>query len=330
MEQVSIANSKIHVINPGHIDLGLDFSYVLDLIGLWNTTRLFDSLEMSGIVCPLVAVDTDLSTRKGSLKLIDGFKRLEWARQKDLEKIPVATVHMTNMDLLVFFLSKYAPMLKSCVSKALFLRFLLKVGANRQAVVDKAMKSLGLQAHKGLLEKYLRIAQLPERFLAFCHKKDFSLKRCLNFTYQPRALLERIMDLEGQISLSASLLQEVCDSISEIIRRKEIDVEEFFQLDEIKGIIDSDLECSYKTGLLRQAIRRLRYPAVTRIQKELCDIEKQYLASLPFKVKWDETLENRKLIITASIKQIDEFSRLRASFSSPEAKEGIKRLLSYF
>ena len=330
MEQISVANSKIHMINPRYLDLGLGFSHVLDLLGLWNTTELFDSLNTAGIICPLVAVDSDSSIRRGWLRLLDGFKRLEWAKQKGLEAVPVVTVQMTNKSLLLFLISKHAPVLKSCVSKALFLRFLLQIGINRQTVIDKAMKFLGLQAHRGLLEKHLRIAELPKKLLVFCHHKDFSLKRCLNLAYQPRPLLERIMDLEGQISISASLLQELCDSISEIVKRKEMDVEEFFQIDEIKEIIDSDLERSYKTNLLRQVIKRLRYPTLTKIHEELNNIEKQYLASLPFKVKWDETLENRKLIITASITHVDEFSRLRASFSSPEAKEGIKRLLSYF
>ncbi len=332
MERVSTVTPEVSLISFKGLDLSLDFSGVLELLGLWDTAEFFDSLDISGILCPLVIVDARASGNfvNGPYKLVDGFKRLAWARRKGLDTIPVTRAQMTDRGLLAFLLSKYVHLLKTCVARALFLKFLLQIGIDDQAIIDVAMRPLGLQAYKGLLEKHLRIADLPEELLTFCHKKDFSLKRCLNFTYQPRQLLVKIMALEDRISLSASFLQELCDSISEIMKRNEMAVEEFFQIEEVKEVLGSDIDRSSKTNLFRQVIRRLRYPILSKIQRELKEIEKEYLGPFPFEVKWDESLENRRLRIIASIKHIGELSDFRSSLSNPKAEEGIKRLLSYF
>ena len=335
MEQLSVITPETAMTEPEALDRSLDFSEHLKLIGLFDTSSLYKSLDATGIACPLLATQAKQTNNSGRNKksfftLLDGFKRLSWAQDKGLHTVPVIIINSNIKERLLFLISKHAKILDTCIAKALFLKFLLDAGFQQDLIVQEAMEPIELQPYKALFERYLRVADLPPKVLAFCHKKDFSLKRCLNLTYLPKTLLLAVMDLEGQISLSASLLQELCDTISEVTRREEMEIKDFFELKEIKAILSSDKDRTLKTNLLRQAIRKMRFPTLTKIQNELKKVEKEYLANLPLKVVWDNTLENRKLTISAIISSEQEFYELERALSSSHTKKGIKKLLSYF
>ncbi len=328
MERVSFAYNKISLINPGELNTSLDFSSKFNPFQSKNQDLLLQSLDRSGILTPILSVEKNGNQCP---LVIDGFKRIKWAVSNKIESVCVITLpQMKEEELLTFLTTKYAPMLDTCVVRALFLYFLVAKSFKHKTIVEKVMPILGLEPHKGLLEKYLKIARLPHKLLLFCHEKDFSLKRCINLSYKPKRLLETIIGLNGTISISASLLQELCDNIHDILRRDDMDVEAFFQLKQIKDILGMEKDPSTKTKLLRHFIWQMRYPVLSSVHAQIEEIEKRHFSSMPFCIKWDKSLENRKITITGSVSSPNEFHNLIHALSEKETKEGINKILALF
>ncbi len=329
MERPSPPFEKTVVIAPKRLDQALDFSRVLEDLSVWDTSLLFQSLEENSILTPILVAK--INHMEGDFLVIDGFKRLRWALKKRLTEVPVLnTGTMTRRQVLLLLLSRYSGHLKTCATKALFLNHLSEAGFPKDLLMDLAMKGLGLQPFGGLLEKYLRVSTLPKEVLRFCHEKDLSLKRCLNLTHQPRRLLEKIIRLRNRVSISASLLLELTDNISDILKRDEITAEEFFEKEEIKQIFSREMDINQRTRLFRKTVKQMRYPLLTRLQGELQDIQKDYFKNSPFMVRWDETLENKKVTISASVSDLSQLSDIVDAISSAKTKEGIKKILSRF
>jgi len=329
VERPSPPFKKTVVTAPKRLDPALDFSRVLEELSVWDASLLFQSLEENSILTPILVAK--INRMEGALMVVDGFKRLRWALKKGLTEVPVLKAgETTRRQVLLLLLSKYSGHLKTCATKALFLNHLSEAGFPKDLLMDLAMRGLGLQPFGGLLEKYLRVSTLPKEVLRFCHEKDLSLKRCLNLTHQPKLLLEKIIRLTHMISISASLLLELTDNISDILKKDEITAEEFFEKEEIKQIFSHEMDMNQRTRLFRQTVKQMRYPVLTRLQGELHDIQKDYFKNSPLIIRWDETLENKKVTISASVSHLSQLSDIVDAISSAKTKEGIKKILSYF
>ncbi len=329
MERLSHPSEKIFLIVPDRLDLSLDFSQILEKLGVEDSSNLIKSLDENSILSPILTAGFQGGEKP--LLVIDGFKRLRWARGRGLARLPVLRTGIMDKErLILFLLAKYSGGLKGCAAKALFLDYLVRAGFHRSLLTGMAMDALGLEKHGGLLDRYLRVAELPGEILRFCHEKDFSLKKCLNLTYQPRQLLEKIIESRRRISLSASLLLELCDNITDIMRRDQIDTHEFFQRQDVKEVLCTRMDIGQRTRLFRQLVIRLRFPVLTRLQDEVGRVSRAYFHDSPFSVRWDETLENRKITLSVTLRDLSELSELKEALSSSETEEGLKRLLSYF
>ncbi len=328
MERIPLACEKISLISPGELDTSLDFSSKLNPFKTKDQELLLQGLERSGILSPILSIK---KTGNPNPLVIDGFKRIKWALSSKIDTVCVITLpQMEEEELVVFLTTKYAPTLDTCVVRALFLYFLVEKSFKHKTIVEKVMPILGLEPHKGLLERYLKIAGLPHKLLLFCHEKDFSLKRCINLSYKPRRLLETIIGLNGVISLSASLLQELCDNIHDILRRDDMDVEAFFELKQVRDILGMEKDPSTKTRLLRRFVWQMRYPVLSSVHAQIEEIEKRHFSNMPFCIKWDRSLENRKITITGSVSSPNELDSLIDALSDKGTKEGINKMLARF
>jgi hypothetical protein len=305
------------------------FSLYLKELGLWDEKWPFASLEAEGLLTPVTVKKS--REKPGGFEILDGFKRVSWAASRDLPFISCACLDMDipleKSWLVVLSAQKAA--LDSPALKAAFLGFLKKAGVPRETTVERFMPLLGLGPSINLLEKYLKIAMLPDAVLAFCHRKGFSAKRCLNLSHHRRGLLNRFFSYSSSLTLTASLAEELLDNINDILRRDAISPEDFFSLPEISDVLEEGTDTRARTDRFRRAVRRLRFPVLTGIERQMEGAGKKFFSGKKFSVTWDKSLENRVLNITASVKSPEEFVRLVRDMEDETSLEGIKALLSY-
>ena len=299
----------------------------LKRLGLWETDNLFSSLDRTGILVPVLADE-----RHGVLHLIDGFKRVVWSRSRGVPSVPVRIVpaDITAEEIFIILLSAQEIYLKkSPVLKARFLSFVKEAGVPEETIVHQFMPMLQLGHDRALLKKYLKISGLPDDVLLFCHQKGFSLKRCLNLANHKRELLTRFFHLRGSIAISASLAEEMLNNMNDYLRREAKDPEYLFARQDIQGILKSDMAVNEKTQALRSLLRELRFPTLSRIERQMDDIARGLPDLRHLSVSWDRSLENRRITITGTVQSLEDFRTLLGDISRPEMFDGIKALLHY-
>jgi len=305
------------------------FSLLLKRLGLWDETWPFNSFQATGLLSPVLV--QKVFNKREKILLVDGFKRIEWARATQISTVSCLVIpeDIPLADVCALVLGAQKLWINTPALKALFLRFLLNLEVPRETILNRFMPLLGLGPAESLFRKYLKIAAMPETVLLFCHEKRFSMKRCLNLVHHKKGLLETFFSRTRGLHLSASLAEELLDNINDILKREGMSPEQFFEAKDVRRVLDQNTDARVKASSFRQLIRRLKFPVLTEIEKDMNQIHKRFLAGGRFNVNWDRALENRQLHINTAIKDTDEFRSVLYELQKEETLKGIEALLSY-
>ena len=302
-----------------------NLSLKLKAIGLWTIKDLGPSLQIAVLANPILLISLN-----DNYCLLDGYKRLEIAQKLGMENVPAITIdEITNKQIILYLLFNNMNNLTSAASKAVFLAHALDSEVDIDFILKNIMPKLDLGSNKQLLEKYIKISNLPQNILSFCHKKGVSFKKTLHFTTYNLELLNWLFHVEEKLTLTASICRELLENINDILRRDEIEFEQFLKLTEIKDIFNKDLEPSRRTNLLREKVKALRYPEWTNLNNKMKKIKKEYFIDSPLDVAWDESLENRRLLLKGEITSCEDLETFKNALKSKKLDKGIKKLLSY-
>jgi hypothetical protein len=251
------------------------------------------------------------------------------SREKASVPVRIVPADITLEEIFLVVLSAQETSLKSPVLKTRFLSFVKNAGIPEEAMVRQFMPMLQLGRNEALLKKYLKISMLPDEVLLFCHQKGFSLKRCLNLANHKRDLLTRFFSLRDSLAISASLAEEMLDNMNDYLRREGKTPDYLFARPDVQNILQSDMTVSKKTQALRSLLRTLRFPMLSRIEREMHDIARNRFDSRHLSISWDRSLENRRITITGVVQSLEDFRALVEDISKPETIDGIKTLLHY-
>ena len=161
------------------------------------------SLQDFGVLTPVLVYRDNC----GEYHLIDGFKRIRFARQSGLTAVEAVVMPESTPAeeiVAIIFYNKLSRIKKSAISKIRFVLFALDLGASEERVLKFICPPLELKPHRSFIEECRRIHGLPAELKEFCHEKRFSLKQILNLAYYPHDLLVHIMAWKPLLHLSAS------------------------------------------------------------------------------------------------------------------------------
>lgn len=280
------------------------------------------SLESFGVLSPLV-VD-------GSMELVDGFKRLAWARMKRVETVPVIELPdgAAPEDILPIVLNETAKEAQaSPASKARFIAFAKKAGAGDEVVRNSIMPILGLEPSGKLMRRLEAVSRLPEEVLGFLDEKRFSLKQCYSLTMYPSDLLDLVFSWREKLSLTASLLEEFLESLKDYLGASGLSPRDLPDDGEIAAILYSDTSAHERTRRLRERIRRLRYPTITEVNRDLEKIKKAMNLPRNVDVRWDASLERKEARVTIIARKTEEWEEAMEKLRSGGLSDGIKSIL---
>ena len=322
MAKLSATVKKIPIEEVVTNNKKFNLSLKLKKIGLWPEEKIDSSFQTYILSNPVLLKEQCL---------IDGYKRLYAAKQLSIKTIPAIVSKEFYMEqIALYLLFDNLNTLTSAASKAIFLSHLYECDIDIDFILKNIMAKLGLGPNRGLLEKYIKIATLPQNVLFFCHKKGISFKKTLNFTTFKPELLNWLFNMQGKLALTVSICHELLENINDILRRDDIELDQLLTLSEIKNIIDdNNLEPNRRTNLLRSKIKSLRYPKWTKLNTQMKEIKKQFFKDSPVDIVWDESLENRKLLIKSELTSQEDLEALKKALNSKKVDEGIKRLFYY-
>ncbi len=284
------------------------------------------SLKKIGIVDPL----TVYRDNKGDLHLIDGMKRHAFALDNGVKELYISILpeitQLTDIITLILY-TRREDIGRSIINKIEFICFALSLNVPDHWIFHNLCKPLGLRPHRTFLDECLRIRSLPGLFKEFCHEKRFSYKQILNLTHHPVELLEYMMKQRHALQLTASVLDELSANIKDYIRANNISFQDFISNVQFTEILNSDLNPSEKTRRLREFIRTLRFPILTKVNSNILKITEELELPENIQIRWDETLENKSVEIVVKIENIGKWGEVLQAMNSSKTKEGVKDIL---
>ncbi len=269
-------------------------------------------------------------TGAGRLCVVDGFRRLGAAAALGWQTIParVLSPEISGVELFALVAEARRERLAASLVKRLrFLHLAHTMKIEQSALIARFMPLLGMESHEHVLRRCLIAAQLPEDVLDFCETKNFSLKQCLHLTRHPREQLEWIFAWRERLSLTASMMEEVLNHLKDYLNGSETSLEELKARPDLNAILYAEASAQERTRQLRDWIRSLRFPLLTRTNRELEQTRDEMHLPAHIRVSWDPTLEHQRLDIAISITSREAWRGAQEMLGKASFEQGLADLL---
>ncbi len=289
-----------------------------------------DTIEQSfsflGILMPLLVY----ADRNGQYHLIDGERRLCFARKKGLKEIkarilPPETPVEALLDYLLYQLRDEVQ--RSAMNGIGFIHFAVKTGISVDWIFQSLSRLPGFRPDRRFIGEVEKIMDLPLPFRRFCHEKRYSLKQVRNLAALPMEIIHLLMEWEDDLHLTASVLDEIGSGLRDCIRREKVDLEEFVKTSGFEDVITSGLSPREKTEEIRRILRERRYPVLSEANRRIEERFERINLPEGVSVRWDRTLENREVKVELSMRSADEWERISGLLRAEALKRAIEETL---
>lgn len=214
---------------------------------------------------------------------------------------------------------------ESAVARACFVQLLTDLNVPQEDILSY-FQLLQMEAHSSVLAQYLSVAEtLPHRVALFCHEKKLSLRQCLHWSVFDGELLNRLFDLQRQLSLTVSVIDELLENIADLCKREGVTPAAFFE--EAEALLCSPASAQERTLKLRSWVRQRRYPVLSKINGRLQSIRGQLSLPESVSVSWDPSLESEDLRVAIRVTEESEWKQAVESLHTRRAGETAAAIL---
>ncbi len=252
-----------------------------EIRGFHESTPLRDSLERFGILEP-----PWVHGGPGKYFIVDGFKRLEWARENGAEAADLLLLPgtLSTRELWERRIEKrlfeHGPGLAEKVKIAAVLLDLYPEGN----VPCHFLSALNLPPRREVLEKWARLQSDGDAVLEILGSGEIADRAVLETSAWDALSRLAVLGILRGLRCSASIQVEIVERIHEISLREERPLSEILDDPSLREILsDEKLNHRRKTQALRDLLTRLRFPRLSRRQRQ-CEKNIEELA-LPHSVR---------------------------------------------
>jgi ParB family chromosome partitioning protein len=257
---------------------------------------------------------------KQEYQIVDGFKRLHWARERGRERVeciifeqqsPPASLMVRRMEAKLF-----GPPL-NVAEKAQVVAKLASV-LPQQEVISQFFPALSIPSRPEALTGWCRLAAAGEPLLEAAALETVSERAAMELVTWEEGALQAMLVLLVELRCSASIQMEILERVTEIALGQGRKRADLLHESELKGISgDSKLNHRQKTQALRELLVRYRFPRLRAREERFARDLSQ--AKLP-----------RQLRLAPPPSFEGEQWRLQLSFSRPEELESLLEETRFF
>jgi ParB family transcriptional regulator, chromosome partitioning protein len=249
-----------------HAELGLDEldweDETFAVRSFLPRSRLEISLEQHGMIFPPWAWARD--SRKYAI--VDGFKRLEWARQKGVEQVPclVFPAACSHQKLLVLRVEGklFGPPLNPAEKAQIIARLVRTMP--QQFIWERILPALEVPQRNEAVAGWRRLSEAGEDLLMAAASGEIAERAALELStwdYEERA---EILAVLKALRCSASIQMEITERIREIALREDLQRSAVLQQPEFQAILkERRSNHRQKTEALRALLTRWRFPRLS-------------------------------------------------------------------
>ncbi len=252
------------------------------LFALEPSAELRISLQRHGILSP----PWIWQKPNGSRVIVDGFKRLFWARREGLKTFE-CRIFPQDYDPARLMIERAAVKLSGAplnTAEKSQLIARLTDHLSQQELLRLYLPRLGIPAKPGAIGKWVRLAASPQELLTAAACDDICERAALQLADWEGESQKSMVALLKQLRCSSSIQCEILDRVKEIALRDSIRKEQVLTDPAITDIIlDETVNHREKTRLVRARLYRRRYPRVAAREERF--VRDMNAAGLPSNVK---------------------------------------------
>jgi hypothetical protein len=279
-----------------------------------------------GILYPIIVFEDE----KGFFHLIDGRKRVEYAKQSR-EHVIRAMVLPENTpctDIISLLLcNKRDDIESSVLNRIQFLCFAISLNAPESWILQILCVPFEFKPHSEFLRECERIFNLPKSIRRFCHEKKFSLKQLVNLSHYPSDILNQLIEWKSVLQLTSSTLDEIASHLKDYLKAADKNIKDFLLEPDVEEIFESSLSPRDKTEKLRQLLYLKRFPTLSGVNDNIRHIISQLKLPKAIHINWDNSLENKNMNVTLHISDPEKWQLLLNTLSTPEVKQAVESIL---
>lgn len=223
--------------------------------------NLRDSLQRFGVLQP-----PWLWRRAGGKSVIvDGFKRLRWARQTGAQEVEcrIFPVDAGLGELLLRRVENklFGPPLNTAEKAQLVYK--LSLHAPQRQMLDLNLPHLGIAARPEVLEKWRRLAMSDEHLLAAAAQGRVCERAALELAEWEDGPRSRMVALLSELRCSASIQLELIERVREIALREDAGLQQVLEDEGVERVLScAEMNHRQKTEALRKFLYARRYPRI--------------------------------------------------------------------
>lgn len=263
--------------------------------------------------------------RDGAQVIVDGFKRLDWARRQGMMQVE-CVVFPAEYDPIKLMTERIeAKLFESTINTAEKAQIISKLAGScpEQTVLEAYLPRLGVAPQSGKLEEWIRLADSSRELLAAAALDEVSERTALELAGWEQQSQTEMVSVLRELRCSASIQWEILERVREIAAREETTVMQVLsETGFVKILRDPKKNHREKTQLVRAWLYRRRYPRVRAREetfiRDLADM------SLPNNVKVlpPPSFEGRnwqlQLHFTTQEELLDVLKKLQSTTLSPQ------------
>lgn len=286
-----------------------------------DDTGIQISIEELGVINP-----PSLRRNGGKYQIICGWRRIKVCKQLGYEEIPSIVYEMDELsdeECLKFVLYDNQQRLNEIDKAELIFKFKLICDFNDNDLIQKVLPLVGIGATRKNLERYMSLTGLESEIKEACYTEKISLEQVVSLSeVEGDKRLEILRRILKRFKFNNNETREMIRDLVAVASRDKVSI------GKIIDRISSEIGGSGGKSDFRYALRRLRYPTLSKV-------EENYKTCLSaFNLPKDITLfhspfyEGNDLEIRLTFGTSDRLSELLSYLSSVVDDRSIEKLLN--
>jgi len=240
-------------------------------------------------------------------KIIYGYHLLHIYIEYGFDSIPAILLKTDSIkEKIVFILNyhqKFFKLFPTEISR--IAGYILK---NKIEIDEQILKTLRISDYKNRIDEIAKIKDLNRVITDYLDEKFAPIKTCIYTVRLDSEARKYVEKLIIKFKPSLSIYNEIAQNLYEISRRDSIKVSRILTKYKLNKMIEKR-----GTNLeeIRKEIYRIRYPTISRYNKNIENLIRKKNIPKYIKINWDKTLEKRNLEINIKIEENIKDNRLK-------------------
>lgn len=312
---------KIHEINLHNILKNDKFRFTSPGF----SEELKKSLSIIGVTNPIYLI-----SKKNNYQILSGFKRFYCSNNLNLKTIPAKIIRKEKtykifQGLLLEHISLH-PL--NLIEKSRILNIIKNPEIFLEKQRKKILKTIGIPEKTDIINKILKLIQLPIEVQKYIEQYDISLKQTEIFWKIDSDLIKLFVKIANELSIRIVELEQIITLYEDIAGKESLSFYKIFTDLKIDTILKNDnLSRNQKIKLIKEKLQQRRFPKLVKWNNKLEMLQQKLKFPGSTHITWDRSLENPGIILNINIESTDDIDKFMTYFSTQEVKKNITKML---